>query len=69
VLLVADAGLGVINAVRLSVDAFAPAPVVVVLNRYDTTDAVHQCSRDWLTARDGFDVVVGPEAATARIVP
>ena len=69
VLLVADAGLGTINAVRLSVDAFAPAPVVVVLNRYDDTDAVHRDNRDWLAARDGFDVVVGPEATTARIVP
>lgn len=69
VLLVADAGLGTINAVRLSVDAFAPAPVVVVLNRYDDTDAVHRGNRDWLAARDGFDVVVGPEATTARIVP
>ena len=69
VLLVAHAGLGTINAVRLSVDAFAPAPVVVVLNRYDDTDAVHRGNRDWLAARDGFEVVVGPEATTARVVP
>jgi dethiobiotin synthetase len=69
VLLVADAGLGTINAVRMSVDAFAPAPVVVVLNRYDETDAVHRANRDWLTARDDYDVVVGPEAVTARMVP
>jgi dethiobiotin synthetase len=69
VLLVADAGLGTINAVRLSVDAFAAAPVVVVLNRYDEADALNRGNRDWLTARDGFDVVVGPEATTARIVP
>jgi dethiobiotin synthetase len=68
VLLVADAGLGTLNAVRMSVDAFAPAPVTVVLNRYDGHDAVHRANRDWLTARDGFDVVVGAEAAAVRIV-
>ncbi|HMG26940.1 MAG TPA: dethiobiotin synthase [Acidimicrobiia bacterium] len=69
VLLVADAGLGTINAVRLSVDAFVPAPVVVVLNRYDDNDAVQRTNRDWLTDRDGFDVVVGAEAAAVRLVP
>ena len=37
VVLVADAGLGTINAVRLSVGAFADFPVVVALNRYGTT--------------------------------
>ena len=34
VVLVADAGLGTINAVRLSVTAFADFPVVVALNRF-----------------------------------
>jgi dethiobiotin synthetase len=68
VLLVADAGLGTINTVRMSVDAFAPAPVVVVLNRYDDDDPVHRANRDWLTDRDGFDVVVGAEETTARIL-
>ncbi len=69
VLLVADAGLGTINAVRMSVDAFADAPVAVVLNGYDEQDPVHRANRDWLAARDGFDVVIGPDAAAARIVP
>ncbi len=35
VLLVADAGLGTINLVRLSADALGDHPVVVYLNRYD----------------------------------
>jgi len=69
VLLVADAGLGAINAVRLSVHAFVPAPVVVVLNRYDDNDAVHRANRDWLGDRDRFDIVVGTEVAAVRIVP
>ncbi len=69
VLLVAEAGLGTVNAVRLSVDAFAGAPVVVVLNGYDHHDVVHHGNRDWLRDRDGYDVVTGPEAVAARIVP
>ena len=69
VLLVAEAGLGAVNAVRMSVDAFAGAPVVVVLNGYDQHDVVHNENRDWLRDRDGYDVVTGPEAVAARIVP
>jgi dethiobiotin synthetase len=69
VLLVADAGLGTINAVRMSVAAFGERQVVVVLNRYDDDDPLHRRNRDWLSCRDGFDVVTGVETATARIVP
>jgi dethiobiotin synthetase len=68
VLLVADAGLGTINAVRMSVDAFAGAPVLVVLNRYDGRGSLHRRNRHWLSDQDGFDVVAGAEAAAARIV-
>lgn len=69
VLLVADAGLGAINAVRMSVDAFCGAPVLVVLNRYDDGDPVHEGNRDWLAGQDGFDVVDGPDAAALRLRP
>lgn len=69
VLLVGEAGLGAINAVRMSVDTFGPAPVTVVLNRYDERDAVHRANRDWLVAQNGFDVAVGPDAAAVRVVP
>jgi dethiobiotin synthetase len=69
VLLVADAALGSINAVRLSIAAFADLPVVVVLNRYDDHDPTHRANRDWLIRRDGFDVVVGPDRATRRLCP
>ena len=69
VLLVAAAGLGAINAVRMSVDAFAGVPIVVVLNGYDEGDMVHTGNRHWLRDRDGCDVVTGPESAAARIVP
>ncbi|HEX2042021.1 MAG TPA: dethiobiotin synthase [Acidimicrobiales bacterium] len=64
--LVADAGLGVINAVRLSVSATV-APPVVVLNRYDGSD-LHARNRRWLE-RDRFDVVVEPADLAARLTP
>lgn len=59
VILVADAGLGTINAVRLSAGALQDggAPVVVYLNRYDATRELHRRNRDWLARRDRFDVV------------
>jgi dethiobiotin synthetase len=69
VLLVADAGLGTINAVRMSVAAFGEGQVVVVLNRFDEHDPLHRRNRDWLRCRDGFDVVAGIDASAARIVP
>jgi dethiobiotin synthetase len=69
VLLVADAGLGTINAVRMSAAALAEEQVVVVLNRFDEHDPLHRRNRDWLSCRDGLDVVTGIEAAGARIVP
>ena len=42
VVLVADAGLGTINLVRLSVDALAADRVVVYLNRFDGDDDLHR---------------------------
>ena len=64
VVLVADAGLGTLNAVRLSVAALAPVletrydtRLVVVLNRYDPDDDLHRRNRSWLAAHDGIDAV------------
>lgn len=57
VLLVADAGLGTINAVRLSAAAFGPVRVTVFMNRYDPADDLHDRNRRWLL-QDGFAVVV-----------
>ena len=66
VVLVADAGLGTINAVRLSVDAFADFPVVVALNRY-ADDPLHARNREHLIAVDGFDVVTAPRELADRL--
>jgi dethiobiotin synthetase len=61
VVLVADAGLGTINAVRLTVGALAAAvPVIVVLNRFDAGDELHMRNRRWLAGSDGLRVVVVP---------
>jgi dethiobiotin synthetase len=66
VVLVADAGLGTINAVRLSIDALRAAPagpratVMVVLNRFDPSVDLHVRNREWLQARDALAVVVVP---------
>ena len=71
VLLVADAGLGTLNSVRLSVDALpGSAPVVVVLNRYDQGNDLHVRNRRWLTEEDGLTVVTmpgGEEALATRV--
>lgn len=55
VLLVADAGLGVINAVRLSLAAMAPVRPLVVLNRFDANDDLHRRNLAWLREVDGLD--------------
>jgi dethiobiotin synthetase len=57
VVLVADAGLGTINAVRLSLAALTPtAPALpsVVLNRYDPSSDLHRRNRDWLRDVDAL---------------
>jgi len=48
VVLVADAGLGTINAVRLCATALGGWPLTVFLNRFDDGDDLHCRNRDWL---------------------
>ena len=69
VVLVADAGLGTINAVRLAHDAFGTlAPVVVALNRYDDSVTLHRANRGWLEATSGLSVVTDPNALADQLV-
>jgi len=68
VLLVADAGLGTIDAVRHARDALAPLPVVVALNRYDDVDELHRRNRAWLADRDGATVVVDAASAATQLL-
>lgn len=67
VLLVADAGLGTISAVRTAVAALGRLPVLVVLNRFDARDALHVDNRRWLSGRDGLDVETDLEVVARRV--
>lgn len=58
VLLVADAGLGTLNAVRLTLACLAPLPVKVFLNRFDANDDLHRRNREWLLAKDGVEALI-----------
>jgi dethiobiotin synthetase len=69
VLLVADAGLGTINAVRLTVDALREHRVIVHLNRFDPHHDVHARNLDWLRTREGLDVVTDAEALATLLEP
>jgi dethiobiotin synthetase len=81
IVLVADAGLGTINAVRLSMEALAgrsvegrghPAPDVV-LNRYDPSSDLHRRNLAWLRDVDTIPAsevtAAGLAALAARLAP
>ena len=65
-LLVADAGLGTINAVELSIAALSGFDTVVVLNRF-TESELHRANRDWLQ-RAGHHVVSSIEEVASRLL-
>jgi dethiobiotin synthetase len=67
VLVVADAGLGAINAVRLAVAPFSGRAVIAALNRFDGDDDLHCRNRTWLTDRADVDVVTDPGALAVRL--
>lgn len=67
VLLVADAGLGVIDAVRAAVDALAGRRCVVFLNRFDHNDDLHRRNLAWLSERDRYEVVVDLEVLRSAL--
>ena len=68
VVLVADAGLGTINAVRLAAGALVGLRLHVVLNRFDDGDDLHRRNLAWLADTDGLDVVTGPDALADRLL-
>jgi dethiobiotin synthetase len=69
VVLVADAGLGTINSVRLSVGVLPPG-TVVTLNRYDGSNDLHARNRRWLIEQDALHVVAlpGEEADLVAVI-
>jgi dethiobiotin synthetase len=69
--LVAPAGLGTINAVRLATSALradgpADARVLVALNRYDADDDLHRRNHGWL-AGEGHHLVTSPAELAAEL--
>lgn len=68
VVLVADAGLGTINAVRLCCDALGDHHPTVVLNRFDPRDPLHDANRAWLAGRDRFHVLVSAAALADELI-
>jgi dethiobiotin synthetase len=68
VVLVADAGLGTINAVRLSAAALDAPRLVVYLNHW-SGEHLHELNRAWLSDRDGFEVVIDVADLAARLSP
>jgi dethiobiotin synthetase len=67
VVLVADAGLGVINAALLAAAPFDGRALLTALNRYDAGDDLHRRNREWLTERARLDVVTAPGTLAARL--
>jgi dethiobiotin synthetase len=76
VILVADAGLGTVNATRLSYRALARGLsrggpedqdwIVIVLNRFDADCELHQLNSIWLSMNDRLHPVVSPIGNLAR---
>jgi dethiobiotin synthetase len=65
-ILVADAGLGTINAVRLCVDALTGFDTLVLLNRFEAEDDLHVRNADWLTEA-GYQVLTSLDELVAAI--
>jgi dethiobiotin synthetase len=68
VLLVADAGLGVLNLVRLSAAAVDHPDLRVHLNRFDAEDDLHRRNREWLE-RDGLSPETSIGSLARRLSP
>ncbi len=65
VMLIADAGLGTINSVRLSMEVLSgggdsSSEIVVILNKYSESNELHMLNRRWLSERDGLHVLAMP---------
>jgi dethiobiotin synthetase len=55
VLLVADPGLGTINAIKLSIHCLDRMPTRVFLNRFDATNRLHVLNAQWLARMERLD--------------
>jgi dethiobiotin synthetase len=58
VLLVADASLGAINSIRLSMQVLTAYRVHVLLNRYDGSNELHRLNAKWLREQDRLPIAL-----------
>lgn len=65
---VADAGLGTINSVRLSCRALEPLPAIVYINRFDPGQELHERNAAWLRDVDGLQVSCDRDDLVARLL-
>ncbi|MCU1398261.1 MAG: hypothetical protein JWN62_1370 [Acidimicrobiales bacterium] len=68
ILLVADAGLGTINSVRLSIAVLDAPQCLVFLNRYDDGSDLHRRNREWLASSDGHATATDIDEVCAWIL-
>jgi dethiobiotin synthetase len=66
-LLVADAELGTINAVRLTLAAVGATPTVVYLNRFQRDNELHELNRRWLIDQDRLTVITDVHSLAVAI--
>jgi dethiobiotin synthetase len=67
VILVADAGLGTINAIRLCMLAMGNVKVIVYLNRFDAHNPLHAGNRRWLAEHYRIETMISVEACWKQI--
>jgi len=67
VVVVAEAGLGVINSVRLVTSSLAPRRPIVLLNRFDEGSDLHHRNLAWLRDIDDVDVTTDPDQLAVRL--
>ena len=67
VVLVADAGLGTINAVQLGTAALGACNVVVFLNHFDENDDLHRRNAEWLRSQAAHNVVTNIDVLADQI--
>lgn len=72
-MLIADAGLGTVNSVRLSLEAIDRgshmATPLVILNRFDPSEELHRRNRDWLETELSVEVLASVPAVMNRLRP
>ena len=66
VLLVADAGLGTLNSVRLCLRALGAIPTLVFLNRFDERSELHRRNEQWLR-EEGMQLALDVESVMQGI--